>query len=30
VNEVEQLPVLLPFTTETDTFTLWPGVAPLM
>jgi hypothetical protein len=30
VNEVEQLPVRLPFSTETDTFTLYPGVAPLM
>jgi hypothetical protein len=30
VKEVEQLPVWLPFTTETDTFTLYPGVAPLM
>ena len=30
VNEVEQLPLRLPFTTDTDTFTVYPGVAPLM
>lgn len=30
LNEVEQRPVRLPLTTETDTVTLYPGVAPLM
>jgi hypothetical protein len=30
LNEVEQLPVWAPFTTETEIFTVYPGVAPLM
>lgn len=30
VKEVEQLPVRLSSATDTDTFTVYPGVAPLM
>jgi hypothetical protein len=30
VNEVEQEPWRVPLLTDTETFTLYPGVAPLM